>query len=69
MLWNVAQRRRAITEAMGELIDRTSDRWRNTCRFLQKRQAGRIRRVPTAKGGFFRWEEEAEVAEVTFSLR
>ena len=30
---------------------------------------GRVRRVPTAKGGFFRWAEEVEVVEVTFSLR
>ena len=31
--------------------------------------AGYVRRVPTAKGGFFRRAEEMEVAEVMFSLR
>ena len=31
--------------------------------------AGRVHQVPTAKGGFFRPSEEAEVAEVSFSPR
>jgi len=41
LLWNVAQRQRVTAEAMGKPIDRTSDRRRNTCRFLWKRQASR----------------------------